>query len=382
MSSIVYGLNPERSKIAADVEKCGNPSDATDRPRLVMAEFVIVTPVATPSATEADPYSYEMEALAPIGAKIVECPGTEAEFIAAAKEADAVYVRRIKVTRKAIETFGRCRVIAVGSVGVDYVDIEAATDKGIPVTNCPDTFIEEVADHTMMLLLAAHRRALEQDRMVREGRWADGRRQLLQIPRLMGLTLGFVAFGRVPRAVAHRARSFGLRLMAYDPFVDERTIAAEGAEPVGLSEVLRASDFLSVHLPATPQSVGMLGKRHFRQMKSTAIVINTGRGATLVEEDLVTALQEQWIAGAALDVFEKEPIQASNPLLKMTNVILSPHNASASARFEPVRRRRVGQELALVLTGRWPMSCVNPSVLARTDLKRWQPVSMERGSSA
>jgi D-3-phosphoglycerate dehydrogenase len=126
----------------------------------------------------------------------------------------------------------------------------------------------------------------------------------------------------------------------------------------------------------------MLGKRHFRQMKGTAIIINTGRGSTLVEEDLITALQEQWIAGAALDVFEKEPVQASNPLLRMTNVILSPHNASASARFEPVRRRRVGQELALVLTGRWPMSCVNPSVLARTDLKRWQPISMERGSSA
>jgi D-3-phosphoglycerate dehydrogenase len=360
----------------------GNPSDATDRLRLAMAEFLIVAPVVTPSVTEADPYSYEMEALAPIGAKIVECQGTEAEFIAAAKKADAAYVRRVKVTRRAIEALDRCRVIAVGSVGVDYVDVAAATEKGIPVTNCPDTFIEEVADHTMMLLLAAHRRALDQDRMVREGRWADGRRQLLQIPRLIGQTLGFVAFGRVPRAVAHRARSFGLRIMAYDPFVDERTIVAAGAEPASLSEVLQASDFLSVHLPATPQSVGMLGKRHFRQMKGTAIIINTGRGSTLVEEDLITALQEQWIAGAALDVFEKEPVQASNPLLRMTNVILSPHNASASARFEPVRRRRVGQELALVLTGRWPMSCVNPSVLARTDLKRWQPISMERGSSA
>jgi D-3-phosphoglycerate dehydrogenase / 2-oxoglutarate reductase len=347
-----------------------------------MAEFLIVAPVLTPPVTGADPYSYEMEALAPIGAKIVECQGTEAEFIAAAKEAAAVYVRRVKVTRRAIEALDRCRIIAVGSVGVDYVDVAAATEKGIPVTNCPDTFIEEVADHTMMLLLAAHRRALDQDRMVREGRWADGRRQLLQIPRLIGQTLGFVAFGRVPRAVAHRASSFGLRIMAYDPFVDERTIVAAGAEPASLSEVLQASDFLSVHLPATPQSVGMLGKRHFRQMKGSAIIINTGRGSTLVEEDLITALQEQWIAGAALDVFEKEPVQASNPLLRMTNVILSPHNASASARFEPVRRRRVGQELALVLTGRWPMSCVNPSVLARTDLKRWQPISMERGSSA
>jgi D-3-phosphoglycerate dehydrogenase len=347
-----------------------------------MTELLIVAPVAAPSRAPGDQYSYEMEALAGIDATIVECHRTESEFIAAAKEADAIYVRGVKITRRMIEALDRCRLIALGSVGVDYVDVEAATERGIPVTNCPDTFIEEVADHTMMLLLAAHRRALEQDRMVREGRWADGRAQLLQIPRLMGQTLGFIAFGRVPRAVARRASSFGLRIIACDPFVDEGTIVAAGAEPVSLSEVLHASDFLSVHLPATPQTTGMLREHHFRQMKSTAILINTGRGSTLAEGDLISALQERWIAGAALDVFETEPIEASNPLLKMTNVILSPHNASASARFDPARRRRVGQELALVLTGRWPMSCVNPSVLARTGLKRWQPISMERGPNA
>ena len=142
----------------------------------------------------------------------------------------------MKFTRRMIEALDKARVIALGTVGVDYVDVAAATEKGIPVTNCPDTFIEEVADHAMMLLLATHRRAIEQDRMVREGRWTEGRPQLLQVPRLMGQTLGFIAFGRVARAVAERAKPFGLRLMAYDPFLDEledRGLGRGAGEPVG-----------------------------------------------------------------------------------------------------------------------------------------------------
>jgi D-3-phosphoglycerate dehydrogenase len=347
-----------------------------------MSKFLVFAPVSVPSKAPCAHYSYEMEALKSVDAEIVECQKTEEEFIETAKEADAIYVQGARITRRMIQALDKCRLIALGSVGVDYVDVAAATQRGIPVTNCPDTFIEEVADHAMMLLLAAHRRALEQDRMVREGRWADGRPQLLRIPRLMGQTLGFIAFGRVARAVAQRARPFGLRTMAYDPFLDELTISAAGAEPASLVEVLRSSDFISVHLPATPETIGMLDEQHFRQMKSTAIFINTARGHTIVESALIGALQKGWIAAAGLDVFEVEPIRADNPLLKMHNVVLSPHNASASARFDPARKRRVGQELALVLTGRWPMSCVNPTVLPGSGLKRWQPTSMEHGPNA
>ena len=180
-----------------------------------------------------------------------------------------------------IQALAKCRLIALGTVGVDYVDVAAATEKGIPVTNCPDTFIEEVADHAMMLLLATHRRAIEQDRMVREGRWTEGRPQLLKVPRLMGQTLGFIAFGRVARAVAERARPFGLRMMAFDPFLDELIIAASGVEPASLAEMLSRSDFISMHLPATPEAVGFLKEQHFRQMKPNAIFINTGRGPTV-----------------------------------------------------------------------------------------------------
>jgi D-3-phosphoglycerate dehydrogenase / 2-oxoglutarate reductase len=347
-----------------------------------MSKFLVFAPVSVPSKTPNAHYSYEMEALKNVDAEIVECHKTEEDFVELAKEADAIYVQGARITRRMIEALNKCRLIALGSVGVDYVDVLAATERGIPVTNCPDTFIEEVADHAMMLLLAAHRRALEQDRMVREGRWADGRPQLLKIPRLMGQTLGFIAFGRVARAVALRARPFGLRIMAYDPFLDELTISGAGAEPASLVEVLRSSDFISVHLPATPETKGMLNEQHFRQMKSTAIFINTARGTTIVESALISALQNGWIAAAGLDVFEVEPVHADNPLLKMNNVILSPHNASASARFDAARKRRVGQELALVLSGRWPMSCVNPTVLPGSGLKRWQPISIEHGPSA
>jgi D-3-phosphoglycerate dehydrogenase len=218
--------------------------------------------------------------------------------------------------------------------------------------------------------------------MVREGRWREGRPQLLKIPRLMGQTLGFVSFGRVARAVSRRAAPFGLRMMAYDPFIEEQVISEYGVIPSSLEEVLSQSDFVSMHAPATPEAEGMLKEKHFRLMKKTALFINTGRGPTVDETALIKALQEGWIAGAGLDVLEVEPPSHNNPLLRMDNVILTAHVASASARFDEARKRRVGRELALVLSGKWPMSCVNPSVLAGSGLKRWQPIQMNRGPNS
>jgi D-3-phosphoglycerate dehydrogenase len=347
-----------------------------------MAKHKILTPAGASFTVAGGGYDYEMEALEGMDAEIVECPANEAAFIAAAKDADAVYAKGMLFTPKMIDALAKCRVISLGSVGVDSVDVSAATARGIPVTNCPDTFIEEVADHAMMLLLATHRRAIEQDRMVRESRWKEGRPQLLEIPRLMGMTLGFVSFGRVARQVAKRAAAFGLRMKAFDPYIQEIVLSDYGVEPASLSDVLQTSDFVSMHVPSTPEAQGLLTEKHFRQMKKTAIFINTGRGPTVDEASLIKALEEKWIAGAGLDVFEVEPPNQENPLLRMPHVILSPHNASASARFDPARKRRVGQELALVLSGRWPMSCVNPIVLPGSKLRRWQPYSMDRGPNS
>ncbi len=343
-----------------------------------MAGFKVFTAAGTGPTN----YEHEMEALAPLGVEITEAPAAEEAFIAAAKEADAIYGRGTKITKRIIDALPQLKIVSLGSVGVDQVDIAAATARGVAVTNCPDTFIEEVADHAMTLLLSAHRRVVEQDRMVREGRWKEGRPALYQYPRLMGLTLGFIAFGHIPRAVSMRARPFGLRMLAYDPFVEEVVMPPYGVLPATLDEVLEQSDFISMHAPGTPEAAGMLKEHHFRRMKPNAVFVNTGRGSTVDEPSLIKALQEGWIAHAALDVLETEPPGHNNPLLSMGNVTLSSHVASASSRFDPARKRRVGQELALAAQGKWPTSCVNPSVLAGSSLRRWQPVSMERGPNS
>jgi D-3-phosphoglycerate dehydrogenase / 2-oxoglutarate reductase len=345
-----------------------------------MAKFKIVTPVGASFSLPGVGYKLELEGLAPIEAEIVEiAAGTDDEFVSAARDADALYAKGRLITKRIIDGLERCKIIALGTVGVDSVDIAAATARGIPVTNVPDTFIEEVADHTMLLILATYRRLVIMDKFVREGRWAEGRPLLSEFPRLMGQTLGFIAFGHVARAVAIRARGFGIHMLAYDPYVEELVISQYGVEPVDLTELLQRSDIISMHAPATPEAHHLLTEHHFRQMKPEALFISTGRGPTVDEQALIKALQEGWIAGAGLDVLEEEPPILTNPLLKMDNVILTPHVASASSRFDPVRKRRVGQEIALVLSGRWPRSCVNPSVLEKSGLRRWQPYSMERG---
>jgi len=348
-----------------------------------VAKFKVVTPSGASFTGPGGGYKLEMEALTPIDAEIVEIAAkSDDDFVKEARDADALYAKGRRITKRIVDGLERCRVISLGSVGVDSVDVDAATARGIPVTNVPDTFIEEVADHAMMLILATYRRVTVMDKMVRTGRWAEGRPLLSQFPRLMGQTLGFVAFGHVARAVAKRAAPFGFHMLAYDPYVEELVVSQHGVEPVNLTELLQRSDIVSMHAPATDAAHHLLTEHHFRLMKPEALFISTGRGPTTDEAALIKALKEGWIAAAGLDVFEQEPVDPNNPLLKMENVILTPHAASASARFDPVRKRRVGAELALVLSGRWPRSCVNPSVLEKTKLLRWQPYSMERGPGA
>ncbi len=201
-------------------------------------------------------YDFENEALVPLDAEIVEIDGANRKTNSSphAHDADAVYAKGRNFTKRMIDGLEKAKIIALGTVGSDYIDVAAATAKGIPVTNVPDTFIEEVADHAMMLLLSAFRRVLTQDRMVRDGRWREGRPGLNQ-PRLMGLTLGFIAFGHVARATAMRAKPFGLRLMAYDPYIEELVMSPYGVQPATLEEVLTQSDFVSMHAPATGDGV-------------------------------------------------------------------------------------------------------------------------------
>ncbi len=343
-------------------------------------KVVVQLPRIAPAKSIAQRYALELEALDPV-AEIVEVEAASVEdFVAVARDADAIITSwGIKIDQSIIDGLTQCVVIGVGSVGVDMVDVDAATRAGIVVTNVPDVFIEEVADHAMMLLLSTTRRTKQMDQMVRDGNWFKGRPLLSDTPRLLGQTLGLVAFGNVARCTARRAVGFGMNVIAHDPYVSELTISEAGVEPVGWQELLERSDYLSIHAPLNEETHHLLDADAFAQMKSTAVVINTARGPIINEADLIQALSDNVIAGAGLDVLEQEPPDADNPLLGMSNVVITPHVASATNRMRPETRRRVGREVALVLRNRWPMSCVNPTVLPRVTLDRWQPYPMNRG---
>ena len=330
--------------------------------------------------TIATDWSYELEALAPI-ADIVEVRAdTPGDFAAGVRDADALLTSwGMRIDREIIDALDRCVVIGVSSVGVDMVDVEAATAAGIVVTNVPDVFIEEVADHAMMLLLDAARMTPQMSGLARKGDWYQGRPTLSRRPRLLGQTLGLYGFGNVARCTARRAKAFGLHLLAHDPYVSELEITGMGVEPVGFHELLERSDFVSIHVPHNAETEHAFDAAALSRMKPTAILVNTARGAIVDEAALVAGLRDGVIAGAALDVLEREPPATDNPLLSMDQVVVTPHVASATTRMRPETRRRAGREVAMVLRGRWPMSCVNPTVLPRVDLERWQPYPMNRG---
>ena len=325
-------------------------------------------------------YALELEALGSV-AEIVEVASpSPAAFVEGAADCDAVITSwGIRLDESIVSRLDKCVVIALGSVGVDMVDVEAATRAGIVVTNTPDVFIEEVADHAMMLLLSAIRRTKEQDLFATNGDWHKGRPQLNHVPRLMGRTLGLVSFGNVARCTAARAKAFGLHVIAYDPYVSELTISEHGVEPVPWGELLERADYISVHSPDNEETRHSLNASAFAAMKDGVVIVNTARGPIVKETDLVDALRSGKVQAAGLDVLEQEPPAADNPLLHMPNVIITPHVASASTRMRPTARRRVGRDVALVLRGKWPMSCVNPAVLPKTPLERWQPYPMNRG---
>lgn len=321
----------------------------------------------------------ELEELGPV-ADIVEIPAdTPEEFAKGAANVDALMTSwGIRIDEQIISSLNQCVVIGLSSVGVDMVDVEAATKAGIVVTNVPDIFIEEVADHAMMLLLTVRAMTPTMQRLAQED-WFSARPTLSRRPRLLGQTIGFYGFGHVAHAVAKRTQGFGVRLLAYDPYVSELEISAGGAEPVSFNELLERSDFVSIHAPHNAETHHAFSTDAFARMKSSAILINAARGKLVDEAALIEALRAGEIAGAGLDVLENEPPDPNNPLLTMENVVVTPHVASATTRMRPVSRRRAAREVRMVLSGRWPMSAVNPTVLPRVELERWQPYPMNRG---
>jgi D-3-phosphoglycerate dehydrogenase len=290
--------------------------------------------------------------------------------IAAARDADGLIYTGVTTVRL-IEALSRCKVIARSSIGMDDVDgVELATKKGIVLCNMPGVIEEEVADHTIGLLLAVARRIVVLDRYVRDGGWQRGvRRGYGELPRLHGATIGLVGFGRIARAVARRARGFAMRVLAFDPFIDASEFRANEASGVTLAEVLQDSDVVSLHVPLTPSTRHLIGARELAMMRREAILLNTARGPVIDEEALLAALRAGRIGGAGLDVAEEEPIEASHPLCQLDNVVLTPHCASRSVVTERERHIRPAQEVVAVLAGLRPRAVWNSAVLDHLELR-------------
>jgi D-3-phosphoglycerate dehydrogenase / 2-oxoglutarate reductase len=282
------------------------------------------------------------------------------EFLDAAKDCDALLNTYAgPITAEVMDKMPRCRIIARYGIGVDTIDLDAATRAGIIVTNNPTYCIEEVAEHTMALLLACARKIVFYDRMVRAGKWEvpPGK----PIHRLAGSTLGLVGFGNIARQVAARAAAFGMRVLYADPFVN-----AGPGKRVELDALLAESDFVSLHPPLTPETRRMMNDAAFSRMKPTAFLINCARGPVVDTDALVRALDAKKLAGCALDTTDPEPLPDPHPLRGRDNAIVVPHVAWYSEKAMEGLQAGAPGEVRRVLRGEWPVNVVNQSVKGRS----------------
>ncbi|WP_028549453.1 C-terminal binding protein [Paenibacillus sp. UNC451MF] len=277
---------------------------------------------------------------------------TEQEVIEAAQDADGILNQYAPITERVIEQLNNCKIISRYGVGVNTIDVEAASRKGIIVANCTDYCLDEVADHAMALLLAAARKVALLDRYVKNQAWDY--KKAIPIYRLRGKVLGLVGFGKIPQNLSLKAKAFGFEVIAYDPFLSQEFASKLQVELVDLDTLCCTADFISIHAPLTKDTQGLLGSKQFNQMKPEAVVINTSRGPLIDESALIEALRTSQIAGAALDVLENEPVHSDNPLLDMEQVILNPHVAWYSEESEQELKGKVAQNIVDVLSGFYP----------------------------
>jgi len=304
-------------------------------------------------------------AVAHVPARMTALPfvAAEAEIIARTRDADALVVSSSPVTRGVMSALEGLKVVVRTGVGYDIIDVPAATELGVIVVNIPDIWIREVANHAVALLLALNRKIVTLDGQIHAGVWSSG------VPgertgSIHGETVGIVGLGNIGTAFARRIAAFETTVIAHDPYVEEARFKALGVERVSLEDLAARSDYVSVHTLLNAETRHLIGEAFFRRMKPTAILINTSRGPVVDERALARALEARQLAGAALDVWEKEPVAADHPLLKMDNVIATPHAAYFSSPAVAQVPRRCGEEIARVLTGQRPLNVVNPDVYA------------------
>jgi D-3-phosphoglycerate dehydrogenase len=302
------------------------------------------------------------DVLSTIGASLaMASENTPEAIMGVAENADALLVTYAKITADMIERMTRCKIVSRFGIGVDNVDLAAATRKGIVVTKVPDYCIDEVSDHAMALLLAVARKIPMANAEVHGGTWHMP--SVVPIHRLRSSVLGLVGFGRIPQLVAPKAQAFGLHVIAYDPYVADDVFAKLGVERVEFSELLKTSDYVSIHSPLLPETRGLFNGDVFRQMKPTAYVINTARGPIVDEAALAAALDAGQIAGAGLDVMSEEPPRGS-PLVGRADVVITPHTSFYSEESLVELQVKAAQEVVAVLSGHAPRNPVNPDVLA------------------
>jgi D-3-phosphoglycerate dehydrogenase len=306
----------------------------------------------------------ERAVLAPVGVELrpQQCRSEE-EIIALTQEADAILNCYAKITARVIQNLRRCRIIARYGIGMDNVDLAAASAARILVTNVPDYCIDEVSDHALALLLALARRIAAADTAVKGGAWdVVGH---AGIRRIRGQTLGVLGFGKIAKALTSKVRALGMKVLVYDPYIEPELVSQNGADAVTLEQLLAEADVVSIHVPLSPATHNLIGKRELSQMKPTAFLINTSRGGIVDEQALALALKEGKLGGAALDVLSTEPPPRDHPLRQAPNMILTPHLAFYSRESVIELQTKAAEEVARALRGEPPRSPVNPEVLTR-----------------
>ena len=301
------------------------------------------------------------QALGDIDAEIhVATEPTPEAILEVAREADALFVTYAKITGDIISELKQCRVIGRFGVGTDNIDISAATRAGIMVTYAPVYCLDEVSDHTLALLLALARKIPYAHSLVNDQRWEMS--AVVPINRLRGRTLGLVGFGNIAQSIVSKARAFGIKTIAADPYVPEEVFTKLDVERVDFDQLLEQADFISIHTPLTEETTNLFGQEAFQRMKPGALLINTARGPLVDIDALATALEAGEIAGAALDVLPKEPPPDDCPLFGRDDVILTPHTGFYSTDALLDLQTTVATDVASVLNGESPRFPVNPEV--------------------
>ncbi len=300
-------------------------------------------------------------------AEVIENGGKEASsIIEKGKEADGVLIRSAKITDEIMAAMPNLKVIGKHGIGVDNIDVEAATRRGIMVVNAPESNVNAVAEHSLCMILALSKHLLQMDKEVRNNNFAM-RTQVENIE-LSGKKLGLLGFGRIARLLAKKCKALDMEILAYDPFITKEQAKDAGVEKVEtLEEILEISDFISLHLPLTKETQNLIGKNQLLKMKKSAFIINAARGGIINEADLYEALTQNIIKGAALDVFNDEPPKADSPLFTLPNVLLSPHNAALTDNALVAMATQSAQGICEVLSGKKPTYLVNPQV---NDIKK------------